>query len=235
MAYQVIGGMIDMVAQPVMVEIRKDSGQQTSNEREIRVFRKMLRFTAFLAFPAMFGLSLVANEFILATIGDQWAGCVPLLRILCIGGAFMPFYSLYRNLVISQGRSDVNMWLNILQIALQMLLILLTYRQGIITVVCAYTVLNICWLLVWQFYGRKMIGIRLFDALKDTLPFAFISLAIMAITWCITMSISNIYLLLITRIILAAALYVAVMKILKVKMMEECINFIRKRGKEEAN
>ena len=235
MAYQVIGGMIDMVAQPVMVEIRKDSGQQTSNEREIRVFRKMLRFTAFLAFPAMFGLSLVANEFILATIGDQWAGCVPLLRILCIGGAFMPFYSLYRNLVISQGRSDVNMWLNILQIALQMLLILLTYRQGIITVVCAYTVLNFCWLLVWQFYGRKMIGIRLFDALKDTLPFAFISLAIMAITWCITMSISNIYLLLITRIILAAALYVAVMKILKVKMMEECINFIRKRGKEEAN
>ena len=64
-----------------------------------------------------------------------------------------------------------------------------------------------------------MIGIRLFDALKDTLPFAFISLAIMAITWCITMSISNIYLLLITRIILAAALYVAVMKILKVKMI----------------
>ena len=224
MAHQVVGGMIGQVAQPVLVNVRGEE-----QEREIRIFRKMLRFTAFLAFPALFGLSLISNEFILSTIGEKWAACVPLLRILCIGGAFMPFYSLYSNLIISQGRSDVNLWLNTVQIVLQMVLIILTYRQGIITVVCAYTLLNICWLLVWQFYGRKMIGIRLFDALKDILPFAFISLAIMIVTWYLTMSISNIYLLLISRIILAATFYIAIMKLFKVKMMEECINFFVKR------
>ena len=74
-----------------------------------------------------------------------------------------------------------------------------------------------------------MIGIRLFDALKDILPFAFISLAIMIVTWYLTMSISNIYLLLISRIILAATFYIAIMKLFKVKMMEECINFFVKR------
>ena len=231
MAYQVIGGMIDMVAQPVMVEIRKDSGQQTSNEREIRVFRKMLRFTAFLAFPAMFGLSLVANEFILATIGDQWAGCVPLLRILCIGGAFIPFYSLYKSLIISLGRSDINMWVNITQIALQLLLVLLTYRQGIITVVWAYTILNIVWLLVWQIYANKLIGVRFIDMLKDIIPFAVISIVVMVATWYLTSFISNNWLLLIARIIIAAVLYGTIMKLLKVKMMEECLNFIRNKRK----
>ena len=226
MAYQIVGGTIEQVAQPVLVSVRGDE-----QERGIRVFRKMLRFTAFMAFPALFGLSLVAREFILATIGEQWADCVPMLRILCIGGAFMPFYSLYRNLVISQGRSDVNMWLNITQIALQMVLILLTYRYGIDTVIWAYTILNIVWLLVWQVYARKMIGIRLLDTLKDIVPFASISIAVMAVTWFLTAAVENVYLLLLLRVALAAALYVLIMKLLKVQIMEECVEFLRKGKK----
>ena len=224
MAHQVVGGMIGQVAQPVLVNVRGEE-----QEREIRIFRKMLRFTAFLAFPALFGLSLISNEFILSTIGEKWAACVPLLRILCIGGAFMPFYSLYSNLIISQGRSDINLWLNIIQIALQMVLIILTYRQGIITVVWAYTLLNIVWLAVWQFYAKRMIGIILIDTLKDTIPFAAISVAVMVTTWYATSFISNIYLLLVCRVLVAAGLYMLVMKMLKVRIMDECINFILKK------
>lgn len=227
MAYQLVSGSIDQVAQPVLVEVRGKKLEEQANSQEIRVFRKMLRFTAFLAFPAMFGLALVANEFILSTIGPKWEACVPILRILCIGGAFMPFYSLYKNLVISQGRSDVNMWLNISQIALQLVLIFLTYQEGIETVVAAYTILNILWLLVWQVYAKKMIGVRLWDVLKDTIPFALISMAIMMLVWWTTKGIDNNYLLLVVRIVLAAILYAIVMKLLKVKMMEECVEFIR--------
>ena len=228
MAYQLVSGSIDQVAQPVLVEVRGKKLEEQANSQEIRVFRKMLRFTAFLAFPAMFGLALVANEFILSTIGPKWEACVPILRILCIGGAFMPFYSLYKNLVISQGRSDINMWLNISQIALQLVLIFLTYQEGIETVVAAYTILNILWLLVWQVYAKKMIGVRLWDVLKDTIPFALISIAIMMLVWWTTKGIDNNYLLLAVRIVLAAILYAVVMKLLKVKMMEDCVKFIKR-------
>ena len=216
MAYQMVSGSIEQVAQPVLVE-----------RGEIRVFRKMLRFTAFLAFPAMFGLSLVANEFILSTIGPRWEACVPLFRILCVGGAFMPFYSLYKNLIISQGRSDINMWLNISQIVLQMALIFLTYRHGIITVVCAYTILNIVWLIVWQLYANKLIGVRLWDVCKDTIPFALISAVLMEAIWFVTMGITNSYLLLFVRILLAVILYATIMRLLRVKMMDDCIQFLK--------
>ena len=224
MAHQVVGGMIGQVAQPVLVNVRGEE-----HEREIRIFRKMLRFTAFLAFPALFGLSLISNEFILSTIGEKWAASVPLLRILCIGGAFMPFYSLYSNLIISQGRSDINLWLNIIQIALQMVLILLTYRQGIIAVVWAYTLLNVVWLAVWLIYAKKLIGISLLSMLKDLIPFAAISAMVMLATWCLTSAISNIYLLLFTRIVTAMSLYALIMKLLKVKMLDDCLQFIFKR------
>jgi O-antigen/teichoic acid export membrane protein len=225
MAYQTVGGTIEQVAQPVLVNLRDNEDES----REVRVFRKMMRFTAFLAFPAMFGLSLVSEEFILATIGQKWIDCVPLLRVLCIGGAFMPFYSLYKNLIISQGRADLNMWLNISQIVLQFVLIFATYKQGILMVVYAYSILNVVWLLAWQFFAHRMIGLRLVHVLKDTLPFALISGAVMVASHFATMQFDNVYLLLTLRIVMAAVLYVGVMKLLRVKIMDECIKFLFKK------
>lgn len=225
MAYQTVGGTIEQVAQPVLVNLRDDEDES----REVRVFRKMMRFTAFLAFPAMFGLSLVSEEFILATIGPKWIDCVPLLRVLCIGGAFMPFYSLYKNLIISQGRADLNMWLNISQIVLQFILIFATYQQGILMVVYAYSILNVVWLLAWQFFAHRLIGLQLVHVLKDTLPFALISGAVMLVSYVATTQITNVYLLLALRIVMAAVLYMGVMKLLRVKIMDECIKFLSKK------
>ena len=225
MAYQTVGGTIEQVAQPVLVNLRDDEDES----REVRVFRKMMRFTAFLAFPAMFGLSLVSEEFILATIGPKWIDCVPLLRVLCIGGAFMPFYSLYKNLIISQGRADLNMWLNISQIVLQFILIFATYQQGILMVVYAYSILNVVWLLAWQFFAHRLIGLQLMHVLKDTLPFALISGAVMLVSYVATTQITNVYLLLALRIVMATILYVGVMKLLRVKIMDECIKFLSKK------
>ena len=57
MASTFVSGTISQVAQPVLVEVNNDTC------RQVKVFRKMLQFTAFLVFPAMFGLSMVAHEF----------------------------------------------------------------------------------------------------------------------------------------------------------------------------
>lgn len=137
----------------------------------------------------------------------------------------MPFYNLYKNLIISQGRSDINMWLNIIQIVIEIGLIFLTYQQGIISVVIAYTLLNIFWLLTWMLYARRLIGIRFLDTLADICPFMLIAFAVMSITYFVTLPLRQVYLLLFARIAVAALLYVGVMKILRVKIMEECVQF----------
>ena len=224
MAFQTVGGMLAQVAQPVLVSVRDE------RDRELQVFRKMLRFASFLSFPALFGLALVARGFILCTIGEEWIHCVPLLQILCLSGAFMPIYTLYQNLVISHGRSDVNMWLNIGQIVLQLIVILLFYREGITTMVVAYTIFNIVWLAAWQPFARRIIGLRTIDLLKDVLPFMLIAAAVMTATYFITLAITNQWLLLAVRIVVAAALYYATMRLLNVAILRECLQFITRRG-----
>lgn len=223
MAFQTIGGMVGQVAQPVLVSVREEK------EREQHVFRKMLRFTAFLSFPFLFGLALVAREFILCTIGEQWLECVPLLQILCISGAFMPIYTLYQNLVISHGRSDINMWLNIGQIVLQLCIILLFYRQGMIMMVMAYSSFNILWLFAWMPSAKRIIGLRLFHVIKDTAPFILCGALVMIVTYFTTKAITNIYLLLVVRILMASAFYYGLMRILNVVILRECMQFIFKK------
>lgn len=94
MGYSVIVGMINGVAQPVLVNVSDDT------ERQKRVFRKMLRFTAFISFPCMFGLSLIAPELITIAITSKWSESASILQILCIGSAFTSITNLDRKSVV---------------------------------------------------------------------------------------------------------------------------------------
>lgn len=232
MAYTTISGTIEQVAQPILVEIADDK------DRELRVFRKMMRFTAFLVFPCLFGLSLVAEEFILVTISDKWIDSVPLLQILCVGGAFMPFYTMYQHLVISAGRSDIYMWCNIGQILLQIAIILAFHSFGIVMMVIAYTAFTIAWLGVWHIFAKRLIGVRYGDLFKDIAPFMLASAGVMVVTHYLTTLLSNSiapyiaspYILLPLRVVIAAALYFCVMKLARVKIMDECISYVKRRN-----
>ena len=223
MAFQTVGGMVGQVAQPVLVSVRDEQN------REQQVFRKMLRFTSFLSFPALFGLALVSREFILCTIGNKWIEIVPLLQILCISGAFMPLYTLYQNLVISHGRSDINMWLNISQVLLQIAVIFAFYREGMTMMVVAYSAFNIVWLGAWQIFANRIIGLSILDFLKDTMPFLLCAAAVIGICHFATLTIGNIYLLLGIRLLLATLLYYGVMRLLNVAILRECVQFILKK------
>ncbi len=225
MAYSTVSGTIEQVAQPVLAQITNDS------EREKRVFRKLMRFTALFSFPALFGLSLVSEEFILLTIGEKWNECVPLLQVLCVGGAFFAFTTMYQQLTVSSGRSDIYMWCNIAQIILQIMLIIATSHFGIFTMVVAYTVFSILWLGVWQGVAHHLIGIKIKEVAADILPFMLSAAAVMTATYFITLPITQMWAILIVRIAVATFLYLVVMKILRIEILNECIGFIKKKHK----
>lgn len=230
MANSLVGNTVGQIAQTVLVEASPSDSSE--GNRELQVFRKMLRFTCFLSMPLMLGFALVANEFILITIGDKWAGCVPLLQVLCISGAFVPLYTMYQNLAMSQGRSDIFMWLNIGQIVLQILIVMLFYRFSMLIMVCAYSVFMILWLIPWHLFTGRLIRYRWTDAFKDIAPFALSAAFAMAVTYWATNMISNLYILIAIRFVLAAAIYYGIMKMAKVQILKECEQFIFKKLKK---
>ncbi len=226
MANSLVANTVGQIAQAVLVEAETEADDAG---RQLRVYRKMLRFTCFLAMPLMFGLALVSREFILLTIGEGWKDCVPLLQVLCVSGAFVPLYTMYQNLAISQGRSDVYMRLNIAQIVLQIVVILCFYRQGIYMMVCAYSAFLILWLLPWQLAAGKLIGYRMKDFLRDMAPFTLIAAGVMVAVQFATSTIEQLWLLILVRIAMASVLYYTILKLLGTEILKECEAFVKKR------
>ena len=223
MGHSLITGMVSGVAQPVLTEVANDAGRQRN------VFRKMLRFTAFISFPAMFGLALIAHELIVISVTDKWLDSVPILQLLCIWGAFLPILSLYSNLIISKGKSDIYMWNTIALGILQIIVILLAYPYGIHTMIVAFVTVNIVWMLVWHYFVWQQIRLSLWNALKDVIPFAALAGITMVVTYYITRSIGNIYLLFSAKVVVAAILYTFLMWGSNSVVFKESIQFLKKK------
>lgn len=226
MGYSTVNGMVSGVAQPVLRNVIDDQ------ERQKRVFRKMLRFTAFVCFPAMFGLSLVATELISITITDKWIESAKLLQMLCIGGAFIPLQTLFTNLIISEGRSDTFLYSTATLGILQIITALFCHSYGLQTMIVAYVCINIIWLFVWHYLAHSRIRLTLFETVKDILPFAFIAGIVMLITAMVASYVPNIWMRFITKIILAAALYCGVMWISGSSTFKESMEYIFKKKKD---
>ena len=221
MGHSLISGTMQQVAQPVLASINEEEN------RQLNVFRKMLRFTALLSMPAMLGLAFIA-DFIVVLLGEQWADSVTLLRLLCISGAFLPIHTLYQNLFISHGRSDTYMWCTIALVITQIVVVMVFASWGIVVMIAAYVATLVLWTGVWQVLTYRLIQLRFLDLLKDICPFLLAALASIAVAYYATLAISNTIGLILSRIAITSLLYVVIMKIAHVKIFQECIQFLFK-------
>lgn len=224
MGYNTLTGMVWSVTQPLFARL----SYAEEPERLRRAFRKMLRFTAFLSCPALFGLALVAPEFITIAITSKWLPSARLMQLLCAGGAFMPVASLYANFVISLGRSGVFMrntvWLCLVQLAL----LLALHTLGVQAMVIGYVTANTLWLFVWHASVRRLIGLRLWHALADVLPFAALAAVAMAAGWGAALLCGeSIYLRFAAKVVVAAAAYTLLLRLFGAEILKECLGFLR--------
>lgn len=224
--HQFITGMLNSVAQPVLATVRED------RERASQVFRKILRFTAFLSFPALFGLSSVTRELVLLTVGEKWTDSIPMMQLLCLGGAFIPFTTLFSSLIISQGRSDLYMRNILSQVVLQLCIVLavIVFGGSIYTLIASYVCLSVGWLCVWQYFARRFIDLSFPLLVRDLLPFLLSA----ASACCLGVASSqwtgeNLLASFAVKVIVTAGCYLLFQKILHADVLDECIDYLLKK------
>jgi O-antigen/teichoic acid export membrane protein len=223
MGHSLITGMVTGVTQPVM------SSTTNEAERQVRIFRKMMQFTAFISFPAMLGLAYIAPEFILLTIGSKWLPCIPVFRILCISGAFIPLSALYYNTILSKKHSNIYMW-NIACLCLTELSAMYGLReQGFMVMISVYATINILWMFIWHTFTARYVDIKLRYLLRDMLPFAATALVGIGVATLITSRLDALYLLLPAKILIVACVYISVMHLLGMDIYRESLQYVKGR------
>lgn len=226
MGSTVLNGMINSVAQPVLVSVREEIGRQK------QIFRKMVRFGAFISFPCMFGLAFVAKDFIVLLLGEKWLPAVPFLQLFCVWGAFAFLLLLYNLLLISHGRSDLYMNGTILVGVSQLVLLLALARFGALTMVVGYVCLNIVSLIGWHYFAKKYIQLGYWALVKDVAPYFLFSVVPIGIGHFLSTRFGgelNLFCSLVLKLVFLTAFYGIALWATGSVMFKECVSYIVKR------
>lgn len=91
------------------------SAVQDQPERFRRICSKMNRFTAYLLFPAMIGLMVMARPIFHTLFGSKWDPSIFLFQLLLLRGIFTVLISLYNNYLLALGHARIIMRLEIVR------------------------------------------------------------------------------------------------------------------------
>lgn len=223
MGNQFIVGMINSVSLPVLVNVVEDK------ERQIMVFRKMVRFGSFVSFPVMFGLAFISNEFISILLGSKWLPSVPFLQLFCVWGAISFLWLLYTNLIVSYNRSDAYLFGMVLTGLLQLIIVAVLSQLGIYIMLIGYIAVYYVSLLYWHYFVNKLIGFSIMEIAKDILPYLLITMFSLFIAWLATYYVVDLYITVIVKIAVSAFMYVLISRFFDSVILNECVIFLRNK------
>jgi O-antigen/teichoic acid export membrane protein len=169
-----IQGILGRVTFPLFSKIQDDP------PRMKRGMRKALLLSTLMVFPGMALLAVISEPLIVTLIGEKWLPAACYLKWLCLPGAMISLHAMNVNILLSIGKSDLILRLEVLKKSLIVINILVTYRYGIQEMIYGMVVTSIIGLWINTFYTKKFIDYSLYQQLKDLIPIICIALVVFA-------------------------------------------------------
>lgn len=154
-------------------------------EKVRAAYQKMVRAISLVTFPMMLGLFAIAPEFVNVVFGSKWEPVIMLLRIFCFCGMFQSIGTTVGNILLSQGRGDLQLKLQILGTAVVIVSILVGLRWGINGVAFCYTLQAVAWTHFILYITNRLIRadhIRFYYQLTNSYLIGFIVLLILLLS-----------------------------------------------------
>ena len=108
-----------------------------------KMYLRVSRAVALIAFPLMLGLFVLAKSFILAVFGSQWGEMIPILKLFCIVGMIQSIGTLNGTIYQSQGRTKLQFKVGAAVGVAGVFSIFIGLKWGIFGVACAYTIFSL--------------------------------------------------------------------------------------------
>jgi PST family polysaccharide transporter len=129
---------ISAIAGKVMFPVYSHIKDDIATFRDVYV--KVAGLIAVVTLPAMLGLIVVSDSFVLALFGEKWAPVIPIFMILAIAGISQPIEATVSSIYQAKGRTDWFFRLECLQALVFTLSYVIGLRWGIIGVAVSYVI-----------------------------------------------------------------------------------------------
>lgn len=214
-----ISGVINQVAYPVLSVFQYDINGL------ITALKKFIQCIAFIVFPLMLLLIIIAKPTIILLYSDKWLMSVPYFQILCIAGLAISLQMINYNAIAAIGKSDVLFKWTIIKRGLGLafniggLIIYGVYGLLIGGVITAYTLY-----LINSYLVSKFLGYKIKQQLKDLFPILFSALIAFILTLfyndIVTFESSS-FILLLSDTIIYGICYIAISALINKQVIKE--------------
>ena len=165
-----INSSIDSVLFPVMSNMQH-------NKDDLKKFaRRAISLSSFIIWPMMVGMGVCAQQLIVVLLTEKWLEAVPYLQICCIVYLMYPMFTTNLNIIKSLGYSNIVLKIEIMKKSVDAVLLIISSFISVKAIAIS-TILGMVFSVVLHaFYSGKLIGYGVAEQIKDSLPYAGLSL-----------------------------------------------------------
>jgi teichuronic acid exporter len=162
---------------PILSAAKDNPGRMHSG------LRMALQTVAAINAPLMLGLAATAKPTIALLLGPQWQSSVPILRVLCIAGAFWPLQVMNYQAIIALGHSRLMFTVEASKRIAGLFSLILVAPLGLLAIASVGIVYNLIGFTINAHYAGRFIGYSSSEQIRDLAP-TYLVAASMAV--CIT-------------------------------------------------
>lgn len=217
------------------------SAVQDDRPRFANMVSRMNRFTAYLLFPAMIGLAVMATPIFHVLFGTKWDPSIVLFRLLLVRGIFYVLNQLYNNYLLALGLAKEILWLEILRdvAAAAALVASLPFMAMTLPDDPVYGITLLLWgqlgatVLTWiatVMVTARCTGLGLGRFLLDLAPYTALIFVIVPLMVAGGYMFSSDVVTLVVEIAIGSGLYLGANYLLGSRIQREVIGFLRGKG-----
>lgn len=222
-----LGRLTDGTIQPVIMSAIAHVQEDRDYVR--RLMRRAIRTSAFIIYPVMGCMLLVAQPLVHVLLGDQWLACVPYLQVECLIYAQLAIQSPCLQTLVGTGRSGVYLVLDMLNKALSLIAFVFTVfvLHNMLAYVIGGLVASIVSSLLDVLPHRKSIGYGVADLLKDTVPPAALTLIVGLLAYALVFTGFAPWIILLLQVIVMTAAYLGLAKLFRLEGFEYLVGILK--------
>ena len=159
-----LSGILNKVTFPVLAKIQDDDARLEN------VYRRLIRLSAYVVFPIIILLFVLARPLVLVLITEKWEICIIYIQILCFAMMWDPIHSLNLNLLFVKGKSNLFLRLEIIKKIIGVLILCVTIPLGLVAMCYGKVFAAVLYLIINTYYTGKLIHVGFLVQMKDLCP-----------------------------------------------------------------
>jgi O-antigen/teichoic acid export membrane protein len=149
---------------PTFSKIQHDSNKMKEYLKTINCLSSVF------IFPGMLGLAAMAEPLVRVILSEKWIEAVPIMQIACVLYSFYPIHLANLQIAKAVGRTDISMYQEIAKKVIDIIMLILTVRHGIVWVAAGIALSSIIALWINIEPNNRYIHYNTVHQLSDVMP-----------------------------------------------------------------